>query len=120
MRKQRYNAANGVYGHLQRTRGHPGSSHLLFADDIIVFANGEIRDLGNIYNYLLQRYQDAAVQFMNKHKSELLIGGITLARRSVITQELDGLEGTLPEDYLGVTLLGGKVTRLGFRSVYFD
>ncbi|KAF9617265.1 hypothetical protein IFM89_035209 [Coptis chinensis] len=91
-------------------RGHPGPSHLLFADDIIIFSKGDIRSLRCITN-LLQRYAMISGQFVNKEKCKLFMGCMPSCRQEAIAVELGIKVGCLPEEYLGVPLIKGRVTR---------
>ncbi|KAF9600821.1 hypothetical protein IFM89_013056 [Coptis chinensis] len=54
-------------------RGCPAPSHLLFADNIIIFANGHFRGIRHL-NSLLERYQESSGQFMNKAKCKIFFG----------------------------------------------
>lgn len=47
-------------------------SHLLFTDDILLFANGGIKGIRNIMELLL-RYQRALGQVMNKTKTKIFL-----------------------------------------------
>ncbi|KAF9603309.1 hypothetical protein IFM89_034658 [Coptis chinensis] len=50
----------------------------LHTNDILVFVNGDIRGLGKL-NYILERYQNASGQFINKAKSKVFFGNFTQA-----------------------------------------
>ncbi|KAF9593954.1 hypothetical protein IFM89_026214 [Coptis chinensis] len=79
--------------------GTPGHFHLLFADDVYIFANGHIRGLRNLAD-LLRRYQDASGQDINKGKSKLFMGCFPLTMQQCI-QDLFGMTlGSLPVKYL--------------------
>ncbi|KAF9609251.1 hypothetical protein IFM89_014445 [Coptis chinensis] len=92
-------------------KGQKFPSHLFFVDDILIFFNGHMRNIRQISNFLY-RYQEACAvgHNVNKTKSNLLMGNISLARRRAITEEMGIEEGCFLEKNLGVPLVKGKFT----------
>ncbi|KAL2517783.1 Uncharacterized protein Adt_14030 [Abeliophyllum distichum] len=82
-------------------------SHLCFADDMIIFANGQKQSIRRVL-YCIEHYERASGQLVNRDKS-----GIILPRRATIQQihRLEQLTGFChqqqPFTYLGVPLFKG-------------
>lgn len=91
-------------------RGYPSPSHLLFADDILIFVNGQMKGLKCIAK-VLRDYEIAYGQSINKSKIVTYMGGITMGRKKAILDEFDIQEGSLLNKYLGVQLFKGRLTR---------
>ncbi|XP_026398834.1 uncharacterized protein LOC113294667 [Papaver somniferum] len=89
-------------------RGGFQPTHLIFADDIFIFCNGQKKSLENLMD-LLMEYQKSSGQEMNKAKSKFFVGGVSYIRRNVIAQALQMQLSTFPEKYLGVILNPGRV-----------
>lgn len=51
----------------------PQVSHLGFADDLVIFLNGSIRNLQR-FRHFLDSYQQALGQLINFHKSQIVVG----------------------------------------------
>ncbi|KAF6163541.1 hypothetical protein GIB67_002546 [Kingdonia uniflora] len=54
--------------------------YLFFDDDIIIFVNGHMKGLKQVMT-LLDNYQAAAGQWINKNKSKLFLGSMTISRQ---------------------------------------
>ncbi|KAF9612385.1 hypothetical protein IFM89_039303, partial [Coptis chinensis] len=79
-------------------------------NDIFLFCNASMRSIKQLVN-LLQRYQDTSGQLINKEKCKLFLSPMN-TRRKLSIQEVMGIkEGMLPEKYLGVPLVMGRVTK---------
>ncbi|KAL2540715.1 Uncharacterized protein Adt_01693 [Abeliophyllum distichum] len=82
-------------------------SHLCFADDMIIFANGQKQSIRRVL-HCIEHYERASGQLVNRDKS-----GIILPRRATIQQihRLEHLTGfrhqQQPVTYLGVPLFKG-------------
>lgn len=96
--------------------GYQCPLHLLFADDIIIFANGQIRGIRRILK-ILERYEKASGQVVNKEKTKLFLGGMSFSRKVAISKETGLSLAELPEKYLGVPFITGKVTRASVANV---
>nr|XP_027120574.1 uncharacterized protein LOC113737562 [Coffea arabica] len=70
-------------------RGCPTVTHLAFADDVLIFANGSARSLKDIVQ-VLEMYQRASGQLVNAQKSGYLVHpSVCLSRRRVIERITD-------------------------------
>lgn len=74
---------------------------LLFVDDIVIFANGNMRGNRNILE-LLDTYEKASEQVVSKAKIKLFLGAMSYSRKIAITRECGFSVAQLPERYLGV------------------
>lgn len=61
--------------------------HLLFANDIMIFANGRIRCIKSILE-LLQKYKNTSGQVMNKTKTKIFLGAMPWTQKVTITKNL--------------------------------
>ncbi|VFQ65925.1 unnamed protein product [Cuscuta campestris] len=86
-------------------------SHLAFADDIIIFCNGECK---NIYKlkHILNMYMEASGQQINYEKSKFYCGN-KLGRLAI--SKIEGILGMkhdkLPFKYLGAPICKGKLKK---------
>ena len=84
-------------------------THLCFADDLLIFAKGNVSSVEGIYKVIQVFYSYSGLQ-LNSFKSELFSTGV---RREVLEemQQLTGFKlGKLPVRYLGVPLVTRKLT----------
>lgn len=96
-------------------RGCPAISHLLFADDTIIFTNGSKASLTNLLRFL-SKYEEASGQKINRGKSGFLMYKKTHPSRVAIVSQITGfIRKELPIHYLGVPLFVGAP-----RSAYFQ
>ncbi|XP_026433434.1 uncharacterized protein LOC113330842 [Papaver somniferum] len=84
------------------------STHLFFADDIMIFCKGNMKSLNNLL-VLLGKYQAASGQTVCRHKSKVYYCGGSLSRCRTITDLLDMSVTTFPDRYLGVQIMPGAV-----------
>ncbi|XP_026400560.1 uncharacterized protein LOC113296467 [Papaver somniferum] len=68
-------------------RGGRQPSHLMFADDIFIFCNGNKRSLDNLM-VMLGKYQSSSGQVVNIAKSKCFVGGVTDTRKNEIANYL--------------------------------
>lgn len=94
---------------LGRTEVFP--SHLLFADDVLIFCKASLANAKSIL-VILKSYADLSNQYRNPTKSRIYFGphAQVLLRRRIINV-LNISEETLPLLYLGVPLFAGTPTR---------
>ncbi|KAF6142719.1 hypothetical protein GIB67_018430 [Kingdonia uniflora] len=85
-------------------------SHLLFADDILIFANGDFKGMKAL-KILMEVYQSSSSQWVNKQKCKILAGSISPFRLKNIATLFGFGVGTLPEKYLGIPLVQGRVSK---------
>ncbi|KZV58610.1 hypothetical protein F511_11258 [Dorcoceras hygrometricum] len=82
-------------------------SHLAYADDIVIFANGNIRGIKRIIEFL-HHYESCSGQSVNVHKSSIILPpDISPARRSSLLRITGFREEQLPIRYLGAPLYRG-------------
>ncbi|CAH9101516.1 unnamed protein product [Cuscuta epithymum] len=81
-------------------------SHLGFADDLLIFLNGEARSLV-LFKKFLKDYQKASGQEINFCKSSIICGKSASRRINVIKNILEMKVSSLPIKYLGVNLHKG-------------
>ncbi|XP_027166413.1 uncharacterized protein LOC113766418 [Coffea eugenioides] len=95
-------------------RGCPPVTHLAFADDVLIFANGSARSLKDIVQ-VLEMYQRASGQLVNAQKSGYLVHpSVCLSRRRVIERITGFPRQQFPVRYLGFPLYVGR-----YKSAYF-
>ena len=86
----------------------PTISHLAFADDIIIFANGSASSLKKIMR-VLELYQRASGQLVNTSKSGFLLHpSISVVRQGVIERVTKFSRRGFPIRYLGLPLYTGR------------
>ncbi|XP_073037131.1 uncharacterized protein [Primulina eburnea] len=85
-------------------------SHLAYADDIIIFANGGSRGMQRLLDFL-HHYENCSGQLVNAVKSSLILPPRCSERlRSRLLRITGFAEGHLPITYLGVPLFRGNRT----------
>ncbi|CAJ2645555.1 unnamed protein product [Trifolium pratense] len=89
------------------TRGNFVPSHILYADDVMIFCRATLANI-NILKGLFQRYGEASGQIINPSKSTFYVGSISATRTNRIADMLGFSIGTLPFIYLGVPIFKGK------------
>lgn len=103
------NFSNGSIG-LHPSASQPQVTHLSFADDIMVFFDGEKMSLENIAK-TLHDFSLWSGLTMNQSKTDLFTGGLTLDETNDLTS-LGFKLGSLPIRYLGLPLMHRKL-RIG-------
>ena len=106
--------ADGAIGH-HPNAVNPCVSHLAFADDIMVFFDGERSSLQNISN-TFDTFSGWSGLELNRMKTELYTAGLTQNE----TYELSGLGftlGSLPVRYLGLPLMHRKLRLPDYRPL---
>ena len=89
------------------SRNNPVPSHILYADDIMLFckaSNSNIQALTNLF----QKYAQISGQFVNPQKSFIYAGSINHHRLLNIATSTGFNIGSLPFTYLGVPIFRGK------------
>ncbi len=92
-------------------RRAPGVSHLLFADDTLLFFKAESAQASEVRNILLT-YEAATGQLINPAKCSILFGDSCPApTQEDVRQILAVQRDTFEEKYLGLPTQGGRMTR---------
>ena len=98
------------------TRSMQPPSHTLYADDIMLFCQGNSESIKSISD-LLKRYSLASGQHVNLAKSIIYIGAMTNQRQQSIANILGFCIGVLPFIYLGVPMFKGKPKAIHFQHI---
>ena len=100
--------AMGVITPVKVCRKAPGVSHLLFADDSIVFLEGSQEDFLCL-RAILQDYEEASGQRVNMEKSPIFFGkGSKDGDKAVLKQAIGISSEALSERYLGLPTVVGR------------
>ncbi|XP_026439725.1 uncharacterized protein LOC113338544 [Papaver somniferum] len=91
-------------------------THLLFADDILVFCRGNLHSLQNLKT-MLNVYEKVSGQCVNYSKSKFYYSGGTYSRSIAIANYLDMERDLFPDKYLGIQLKPGIVLHIHVRQV---
>ncbi|XP_026459210.1 uncharacterized protein LOC113359853 [Papaver somniferum] len=83
-------------------------THLIFADDIMIFCKGNLKSVHNLID-LLGKYQAALGQTVCRQKSKIYYGGGSLSMRTYLVDILGMSVATFPDRYLGVQIMPGTV-----------
>ncbi|XP_071916279.1 uncharacterized protein [Coffea arabica] len=98
-------------------QGCPGVTHLAFADDMLILANGSSASLRQVMR-VLDIYQRSSGQMLNAQKSGYLVhSSLSSARRRVIERITGFLCQTFPTRYLGFPLYVGRCKMTYFAKV---
>jgi hypothetical protein len=89
------------------SRNYNVPSHVLYADDIMLFCKGSASNIQALSS-LFVRYGQSSGQFVNPQKSSIFAGSIPHSRLAIIANSLGFQIGTLPFTYLGVPIFKGK------------
>ncbi|KAF5468656.1 hypothetical protein F2P56_012795 [Juglans regia] len=96
----------GFYSHPRRG---PFITHLLYADDMMIFANGSKKSVKEIKN-TLSLYAQWSGQRVNERKSSIFFSKTISATRRHELLLLTGFsEGKFPVKYLGVPIISGRM-----------
>ncbi|KAF5475233.1 hypothetical protein F2P56_007063 [Juglans regia] len=89
--------------------GAPRITHLLYADDVVIFANASKRSIRCLIG-VLNDYERWSRQRVNKEKSTIFFSKkLSLGRKREILAENGFVEGHFPFTYLGVPIVDGKL-----------
>ncbi|KAL9667619.1 hypothetical protein QQ045_001982 [Rhodiola kirilowii] len=84
-------------------------SHLLYADDMLLFTNGSKRSIETLMS-MVNSFCNWTGQALNNSKSSIFLPqDISTARRRTLLQTTGFTEGTFPTTYLGAPLFPGRV-----------
>ncbi|XP_042973207.1 uncharacterized protein LOC122305011 [Carya illinoinensis] len=90
-------------------RGTPIISHLLYADDIVLFCNGGKASLKAITK-VLRKYEQWSGQAVSKNKSSIYFSSqVSASRRRALLRFSGFTEGIFPFKYLGVLIISERL-----------
>lgn len=81
-----------------------------FVESFGICLAGLIRGMHKLMK-LLDRYEKAPGQVVNKSKTKLFLGGMTFARKVTISEEIGISVANLLEKYLGIKIVSGRVNK---------
>ncbi|KAK3221897.1 hypothetical protein Dsin_008922 [Dipteronia sinensis] len=82
----------------------PAPTHLLYADDVLIFCRGTVRNLMRVV-HAFRVYDSISDQLVNWSKSSIFFGSLVSLARISSLQSLVGMQiGRLPFSYLEVPL----------------
>lgn len=84
-------------------------SHLIFADDLMIFSKANKESLEAINN-TLRRFSKIFGLHVNKEKSTQIFAGVTTKMSEQLRQVTGFTLGALPMQYLGVPLVSGRLS----------
>lgn len=97
-------------------RGYVLPTHVLYADDILIFCTGlksNVRELLRIF----KRYSEVSGQLINNAKSRFFTGAMSGSCTIMIANLLGFSVGTVPFQYLGCPIFKGKPKVIHFRMI---
>lgn len=86
-----------------------GLSHLIFADDLLVFSHGNV-DAVSVVTDLLGAFGEMSGLKTNEAKSCIYFGGVSQENQQVILERTGFTKGELPFKYLWVPLASSRIT----------
>lgn len=107
-------ASAGELRPMSYCRGMALPTHILYADDILIFCTGlksNICCLLRIFN----DYFEASGQLINYDKSKFFFGAMIASRRNLLVQMCGFTPGIIPFQYLGCPIFQGKPKCIHFR-----
>ncbi|XP_074314321.1 uncharacterized protein LOC141649534 [Silene latifolia] len=85
-------------------------THLLFADDLLMFSKGDVQSIMLILR-VLATFSGSSGLKVNAAKSKVVFNGVSESLKHDITQISGFQEGTLPFKYLGIPIQPGRLTK---------
>jgi hypothetical protein len=106
---------DGTIGHYLQPRKGPLISHLLYADDMVIFSTGRKKDVRSILE-VLDIYAQWSGQVVNASKSSIFFSNRIPDSRHQELIRISGFSiGNFPTRYLGVPIFPGRV-----KAWYFE
>ncbi|XP_020270820.1 uncharacterized protein LOC109846008 [Asparagus officinalis] len=84
-------------------------SHLIFADDLLLFAKGDLYSVQKLYQ-CGRDFSNTTGLEANLDKCSIYYGGVNDSVKADISSFLGFTEGTIPFRYLGVPLISKRLT----------
>lgn len=97
-------------------RGIPIPSHILYADDIMIFCKGTRRNLSTLVS-LFDSYGQASGQQLSLGNCKFFVGAMPNNRIASIANILGFSKGQLPFSYLGVLIFKGKASKIHLEPI---
>jgi ribonuclease HI len=97
-------------------RGIAFPTHILYADDIMIFCSGTKRNIRCLLNIFLE-YSTVSGQLVNRNKSRFYTGAMTNSRVQMLAAMLGFCAGSIPFTYLGCPIFKGKQKASQFLSI---
>jgi hypothetical protein len=97
-------------------RGINIPSHVLYADDIMIFCKASKRNIKVVLD-IFTKYGQASGQLINNQKSKFYAGSIPNSRLITISNLLGFNSGALPFTYLGCPIFVGKPKKIHFQPI---
>lgn len=97
-------------------RGYAVPTHVLYADDLMIFCKGSMRNMQNLIS-VCNKYNVASGQVISNEKSKIYNGFIPHNRLSSIVSILGFGISHLPFVYLGVPLFKGKPRKVHLQPI---
>ncbi|XP_019087289.1 PREDICTED: uncharacterized protein LOC109127219 [Camelina sativa] len=94
----------------------PVVTHLSFADDVLIFFDGQECSLQCILE-ILEDFKTKSGLGINRTKTALFLEGGNFQRTQEMADRVGITQGALPVRYLGVTLTSKKMTRQDYRPL---
>lgn len=91
-------------------------THVLYADDIMVFCKGTKRNLAALMS-LFHEYGEASGQHLSLGKCKFFVGSMSPARKVQLRNFLGFSYGSIPFTYLGVPIFHGKPKRIHLQPI---
>jgi hypothetical protein len=91
-------------------------THVLYADDIMIFCKGSKSNIRNLM-HIFHLYGEVSGQVINKQKSKFYSGAISNSRLLSITNLLGFGSGSIPFNYLGCPIFVGKPKTIHFKAI---
>ncbi|XP_057770983.1 uncharacterized protein LOC130990768 [Salvia miltiorrhiza] len=111
-------ADRGFISRMRMSRSVLFPSHLLYADDVLLFCKADKRSCRMI-DSILQLYANVSGQHCNKIKSTVFFGkGVSLRSRRRLQRDLGFSPGSLPFSYLGVPVFAGRASSVRLAGIW--
>ena len=100
------------FSQFSQARGTIQISHLMYADDVVIFTNGSTRSIQELL-FVLDTYEKWSGQRINKEKTTIFFSQkISLGRKRALMTMTGISEGCFPFKYLGVPIILGRLKHI--------
>jgi len=98
------------------SRGVTFPTHILYADDVMIFCTGTKRNIRQLLN-IFHEYLEVSGQVINTIKSHFFTSSMTSTRTQMIANLSGFSVGAVPFTYLGCPIFKGKPKRVHFQMI---